>query len=246
MSPKFQVYKDNSGKFRFRLRANNGKIVAVGEAYEQHASCLNGIKSIQKNCGSEIEDLTIEDGPKLTNPKFQVFKDAANEFRFHLKAANGEIIAESEGYETKESCLDGIEVVKKSCDAEIEDQTVVPKPEEEVQKAAPAEPVKEEASKARSDATSDRSKIVFIGNKTPMDYVMAILTGLSADNKAITLKARGRAITTAVDAAEITRNRFLKTLKVSSISIATEPMPPRQGETRPRMVSAIEIVLTKE
>ncbi len=245
MSPKFQVYKDNSAKFRFRLRADNGKIVAVGEAYEAHASCLNGIKSIQKNCNSEIEDLTIEDAPKLTNPKFQIFKDSANEFRFHLKAANGEIIAESEGYETKESCLDGIEVVKKSCDAEIEDQAVVPKPDEE-QKAAPAEPIKEEASKAKSAATPDRSKIVFIGNKTPMDYVMAILTGLSADNKEVTLKARGRAITTAVDAAEITRNRFLKTLKVSSISIATEPMPPRQGETRPRMVSAIEIVLSKE
>jgi DNA-binding protein len=94
---------------------------------------------------------------------------------------------------------------------------------------------------------SERSGIVFVGNKMPMDYVMAIITGLSASNaKEITLKARGQAITTAVDAAEIARHRFLKDLKVSKIVIGTEEMPPREGETRARMVSTIEIVLTKE
>jgi DNA-binding protein Alba len=80
----------------------------------------------------------------------------------------------------------------------------------------------------------------------PMDYVLAIITGMSAsDAKEITLKARGQAITTAVDAAEITRNRFLKDLKVRKITIGTEEMPAREGETRSRMVSTIEIVLTK-
>ena len=92
----------------------------------------------------------------------------------------------------------------------------------------------------------ERSGIVFVGNKMPMDYVLAIITGLSANNtKEITLKARGQAITTAVDAAEITRNRFIKDLKVSKIQIATEEMPPREGESKSRMVSTIEIVLTK-
>jgi archaea-specific DNA-binding protein len=94
---------------------------------------------------------------------------------------------------------------------------------------------------------SEKSGMVFIGSKTPMDYVLAIITSLSASNaKEITLKARGRAIATAVDAAEITRNRFLKDLKVSKISIGTEEMPPREGENRARMVSTIEITLTKE
>jgi DNA-binding protein Alba len=94
---------------------------------------------------------------------------------------------------------------------------------------------------------SEKSGIVFIGSKTPMDYVMAIITSLSAsDAKEITLKARGRAIATAVDAAEITRRRFLKDLKISKISIGTEEMPPREGENRARMVSTIEITLTKE
>ena len=246
MCPKFQVYKDASEKFRFRLRADNNEIVAIGEAYEQHASCLNGIKSVQKNCNSEIEDQTIEEGPKLHNPKYEIFKDAANEFRFHLKAANGEIIAESEGYETKEACLDTIDVVKSSCDAEIDDLTVSPKAQEHPQ-TVETKPIEKAVPKVESPALSERSKIVFVGNKMPMDYVMAIMTGLSAsNNKTITLKARGRAITTAVDAAEITRNRFLKDLKVSSIAIGTEPMPPKEGETRARMVSTIEIVLSKE
>jgi len=94
---------------------------------------------------------------------------------------------------------------------------------------------------------SEKSKIVFVGKKMPMDYVMAIITGMSAsDAKDRTLKARGQAITTAVDAAEITRNRFLKDLKVSKIAIGTEEMPPKEGETRARMVSTIEIMLTKE
>ena len=94
---------------------------------------------------------------------------------------------------------------------------------------------------------TEKSKIVFVGNKMPMDYVLAIITGLSAsDTKGITLKARGQAITTAVDAAEITRRRFLKDLKVSKIVIGTEEMPPREGDTRARMVSTIEIGLSKE
>ena len=91
------------------------------------------------------------------------------------------------------------------------------------------------------------SGIVFVGSKPPMSYVMAIITSLSAsDAKEITLKARGRAITTAVDTAEITRRRFIKDLKVSKISIGTEEMPAREGENRARMVSTMEITLTKE
>ena len=94
---------------------------------------------------------------------------------------------------------------------------------------------------------AERSGIVFIGSKPPMDYVLAVMTRLSAGNaKEVVLKARGQAITTAVDVAEITRNRFLKDLKVSKVAIGTEEMPPREGENRTRMVSTIEITLTQE
>jgi len=80
-----------------------------------------------------------------------------------------------------------------------------------------------------------------------MDYVLAVITRLSAgDAKEVVLKARGRAIATAVDVAEITRRRFLKDLKISRIAIGTEEMPGREGENRARMVSTMEITLTKE
>ena len=94
---------------------------------------------------------------------------------------------------------------------------------------------------------TEKSAIVFVGNKTPMDYVLAVMTRLSAgDAKEVVLKARGRSIATAVDVAEITRNRFLKDTKVSRIAIGTEEMPAREGENRARMVSTIEITLAKE
>jgi len=94
---------------------------------------------------------------------------------------------------------------------------------------------------------AEKSAIVFIGSKPPMDYVLAVMTRISASNaKEVVLKARGQAIATAVDVAEITRNRFLKDLKVNKITIGTEEMPPREGENRARMVSTMEITLTKE
>jgi DNA-binding protein len=94
---------------------------------------------------------------------------------------------------------------------------------------------------------AEKSEIVFIGSKPPMDYVLSVMTRLSAGNaKEVVLKARGRAIATAVDVAEITRNRFLKDLKVSKISMGTEEMPAREGENRARMVSTIEIILARE
>ena len=122
LKAKYQVYKDVAGKFRFRLRAANNKIVAVSEAYESKAGCMNGVKSVQTNCNSHVEDQTAE-MKKLTNPKYEIFTDSADEFRFNLKAANGEIIAASESYETKQGVLNGIDAVQRSCDAEIEDLT---------------------------------------------------------------------------------------------------------------------------
>jgi archaea-specific DNA-binding protein len=94
--------------------------------------------------------------------------------------------------------------------------------------------------------TEKSNDVVFVGNKPPMSYVLAIITAFSSGNlKEITLKARGQAITTAVDVAEITRSRFIKDLKVSKIAIGTAEMPPREGENRSRMVSTIEISLAK-
>jgi len=94
---------------------------------------------------------------------------------------------------------------------------------------------------------AEKSDVIFVGNKPPMSYVLAIITAFSGGSiKEITLKARGQAITTAVDVAVITRNRFIKDLKVNCIAIGTAEMPPREGENKSRMVSTIEITLSKE
>ena len=94
--------------------------------------------------------------------------------------------------------------------------------------------------------TEKPNDVIFVGNKPPMSYVLAIITAFSSGaEKEITLKARGQAITTAVDTAEITRSRFLKDLKLTKVAIGTAEMPPREGESRSRMVSTIEITLTK-
>ena len=91
---------------------------------------------------------------------------------------------------------------------------------------------------------SKESNVVYIGNKPVMSYVLAVITGLSAEGtKEILLKARGRAITTAVDVAEISRRRFIKDLTVSKVTIGTEELEEEDG--RKRAVSTMEIVLTK-
>jgi len=91
------------------------------------------------------------------------------------------------------------------------------------------------------------SDTIYIGRKPVMSYVLAVITSFSgSDAKEITLKARGQAITTAVDVAEITKRRFLKELKIGKISIGTEEMPPREAEGRPRMVSTMEIALSRK
>lgn len=58
---KFEVYKDGSGEFRFRLKANNGQVIAVGEGYKTRAGVMNGIASIKKNAaGASVDDTTVK------------------------------------------------------------------------------------------------------------------------------------------------------------------------------------------
>lgn len=59
MAGKFELYKDKAGKFRFRLKASNGQIIASGEAYESKASAMNGIASVQRTApDAKIDDQT--------------------------------------------------------------------------------------------------------------------------------------------------------------------------------------------
>ena len=118
---KFVIKKTDTG-FTFSLKAGNGEIVCIGgEVYNTLASCKNGCESVKKNAAvAGVEDQTVEGFEKVKHPKFEMYEDNAGEFRFRLKATNGEVIATSEGYKAKASCKNGIEsVVKNAADAEV-------------------------------------------------------------------------------------------------------------------------------
>lgn len=116
---------------------------------------------------------------------------------------------------------------------------------EDSEKSTP-KTVAEETKRTTKKPVEKKPDVIFIGNKPPMSYVMAVMTALSSGAiTEVTLKARGRAITTAVDVAEITSNRFIKDLTVTAVGIGTEEMPAREGDNRSRNVSIIEIKLAK-
>ena len=111
---KFVIRETNTG-VKFDLKATNGEVIATSEVYASEASCKKGIASVQKNApAAAVEDQTAEGYAVEKHPKFEVYTDKAGEFRFRLKAINGQVIAVSEGYKAIKSCFNGIESVKKN------------------------------------------------------------------------------------------------------------------------------------
>ena len=117
---KFVVRKTNTG-VKFDLKASNGQVIATSEVYNSDAACKNGIESVKNNAPvAAVENQTVEGYATEKNPKFEIYADKAGEFRFRLKATNGQIIAVSEGYTTLANCQNGVESVKKNApDAEV-------------------------------------------------------------------------------------------------------------------------------
>ena len=115
------VIKTTGTGIKFDLKAGNGEVIATSEVYSSEAACKNGIESVKKNAPiAAVEDQTKEGFATEKNPKFEVYTDKAGEFRFRLKATNGQVIATGEGYKALASCMNGIESVKKNApDAEI-------------------------------------------------------------------------------------------------------------------------------
>lgn len=118
---KFVVKATKIG-FVFNLKAGNGEVIATSEVYTTEAACMKGVESVRKNAAeAKLEDQTVAEVAAVTNPKFEMYTDKAGEFRFRLKACNGEIIAVSEGYKAKASCLNGIDSVRRNApDAAVE------------------------------------------------------------------------------------------------------------------------------
>ena len=117
---KFVIRKVKTG-IKFDLKAGNGEVIATSEVYNSMESCKNGIASVQKNAPvAAVENQTVPDYAAEKHPKFEVYNDKAGEFRFRLKATNGQIIAVSEGYKALAGCLNGVESVKKNAvDAKV-------------------------------------------------------------------------------------------------------------------------------
>ena len=112
---KFVITTTKNGEFTFNLKATNGQVIlTASESYSSEDGVKGGIESVQKNALAHVEDQTVENFETLTHPKYEVYQDKAGEYRFRLKAKNGQNIGKSEGYKTKASCLNGIESVGKN------------------------------------------------------------------------------------------------------------------------------------
>ena len=108
------VVRNTATGVKFDLKAGNGEVIASSEVYKSIAACNKGIASVKKCSVGPVEDQTVEGFEAQKHPKYEVYFDKAGEFRFRLKAKNGQIIATSEGYKTKASAFNGIESIKKN------------------------------------------------------------------------------------------------------------------------------------
>lgn len=119
------IVKETKTGIKFDLKATNGEVIATSEVYTTKKSCLNGIESVRRNAPvANMEDQTVEGYETAKNPKFEMYVDKKGEYRFRLKATNGQIIAVGEGYKAKASCLNGIASVQKNSDSPVVDTTI--------------------------------------------------------------------------------------------------------------------------
>ena len=118
---KFEIKKSKDGRFVFNLYASNSVIVATSQVYSSSTSAMNGIKSVIANAGtSPIEDQTLKNVVTVPYPKWEIYLDKGDQYRFRLCASNGSCVCHSQGYTSKANCKKGIEsIIKFSQDAEI-------------------------------------------------------------------------------------------------------------------------------
>jgi uncharacterized protein YegP (UPF0339 family) len=108
-----QIYKDTSDRFRFRIKASNSFIVGHSQGYTTKYACKNGIKAIANMVDAEVVDTTkLDYKPVIGRAVFEIYRDNENKFRFRIRAANTNNILASQGYTTKENCINGIKSVK--------------------------------------------------------------------------------------------------------------------------------------
>lgn len=105
---KFVISTRKNGEFQFNLKAGNGQTILASEGYSTKAACENGIESVRKNAQDDS--------------KFEKLESKSGQPYFNLKAGNGQIIGNSEMYESASARDNGIESVKKNAaDATVEE-----------------------------------------------------------------------------------------------------------------------------
>ncbi len=103
----------------------------------------------------------------------------------------------------------------------------------------------ETTEKGTTEEKRTDENVIYVGKKPPMSYVLAVVTQFNSGSAEVVIKARGRSISTAVDTAEIVRNRFVTDAELIDVKIGTEVIT-NEEEGRTSNVSSIEICLTKK
>ncbi len=125
---KFEIKKSRDGKYVFNLYAANSVIVATSQIYSSSSAAQNGIKSVIENAErANIEDQTLKSYEPQNFPKWEIYIDKGNQFRFRLCAPNGSCICHSQGYTTKASCKNGIESIIKTAKVAAVDKSYLKK-----------------------------------------------------------------------------------------------------------------------
>ena len=109
------VIKDAKTGPKFDLLATNGQVICSSQIYKNEKTCRSGVSAVQKVAAAAgVEDQTVEGFAVLKHPKFEIYQDSSEKFRFRLKAKNGQVVAISQAYKTLKSCLNGVDSVKKN------------------------------------------------------------------------------------------------------------------------------------
>ncbi len=113
----FEIKKAKDGRFVFNLYASNHVIVATSQIYSTSQAAVNGINSVITNAKkAPIEDTTLKKFEAQPFPKWEIYLDKSEQFRFRLYAPNGSCICHSQGYTSKANCKNGIASIIKSCE----------------------------------------------------------------------------------------------------------------------------------
>lgn len=114
---KFVYRKTDKGNYVYKLYSSNYRVIAIGgEPYSSLSAMKTGINSIIKNAAdAPVEDQTLKKVVEQKCPKWEIYLDAKGEYRFRLKASNGNIVCiTNDGYLSKPACKNGMQAIAKA------------------------------------------------------------------------------------------------------------------------------------